>query len=161
MSPSNVVSMIIRALGYSHRMLLRTSMPLRSGSLRSIKVTSGLCSRKRWIPSLPFAASATMVMSAWALIIAEIPSRTSGWSSTVRMRIADGTLINSSFPPVLILLQLAWLKKPLCASTTGSLTDDFQKQFDSGCTIGSQCLLIFDSRYLVARQFFPLFLAYQ
>src|SRR5260221_1973476 len=68
-------------------MAIVASMPLQSGSLRSISVTSGWCSRNRCNASAPLAASATSSMSGWFLMTAAIPSRKSGWSSTLKMRI--------------------------------------------------------------------------
>src|SRR5260221_6695287 len=68
-------------------MAIVASMPLQSGSLRSISVTSGWCSRSRCNASAPLAASATSSMSGWFLMTAAIPSRKSGWSSTLKMRI--------------------------------------------------------------------------
>jgi hypothetical protein len=73
-----VVSITTRAAGNSLTMALSASIPLRSGSRRSMSVTSGRCWRNKTIASPPVAAWATMVMSAWLLMMAAIPSRNSG-----------------------------------------------------------------------------------
>jgi len=61
--------------------------PLISWSLTSIRVMSGWRSRKRSRASRPLDASPTMHMSGWLLMRVAIPSRNSGWSSTLKTRI--------------------------------------------------------------------------
>ena len=84
---------MIRASGNSVRIAAIASMPFMSGRRRSMSVMSGRCWRNRSRPSFPVLASATSSMSRWLLIIAEIPSRRSGWSSTLRMRMGAGALM--------------------------------------------------------------------
>src|SRR5262245_33424231 len=64
------------------------STPLKSGICRSMRVTSGRCDRNCSIASRPLDASATSFMSGSALTSVAIPSRRSGWSSTVRILIS-------------------------------------------------------------------------
>ena len=59
------------------------SSPSISGMYKSMSVKSGRCWRKLWIASRPFVASATSRISGSASRIAAMPSRTSGWSSTL------------------------------------------------------------------------------
>src|SRR5262249_10410762 len=86
-SVSYVVSTMIRALGNSVRIEIMVSMPLMSGSLRSIRVTSGLFLRKYSIASRPVETWATTFISGCLSITLALPSRTSGWSSTLKTRI--------------------------------------------------------------------------
>ena len=81
------VKMMMRASGNSVRIAAAVSIPLISGSLRSMSVTSGRCVRNRLIPSCPFDACATKFMSGCAANSAAIPSRYRGWSSTETIRI--------------------------------------------------------------------------
>src|SRR5262245_53939861 len=86
MSPWYVESMLMRASSDSEQRAIKASIPLMSGRRTSISVISGLKLRNCRMPSSPSAACATNSMSACASIIAATPSRNSGWSSTVRMR---------------------------------------------------------------------------
>ena len=78
--------MTMRASGNSLRMAIIASMPLMSGSRMSMSVTSGRCSRNSWMASRPVEAWATISMSGWLLMTAAMPSRRSGWSSTLKTR---------------------------------------------------------------------------
>jgi len=60
--------------------------PFTIGIWMSISVKSGRCARNSWSASLPLDASATTAMSVSVATIAAMPSRSSGWSSTVRIR---------------------------------------------------------------------------
>src|SRR5438552_12932160 len=62
----------------------------------SISVTSGRCERNFSTASLPFDASATSFMSGSAVTSVAIPSRSRGWSSTVRTRINLGSTLMAS-----------------------------------------------------------------
>src|SRR4051812_24364094 len=66
------------------------SGPLIPGSRRSIKVMSGVCSANAVRAAAPSPASATTCRSGSASIMVRRPTRTTGWSSTMRMRIFFG-----------------------------------------------------------------------
>src|SRR5438067_5450163 len=74
-------------------MAVMASTPRNPGICKSISVTSGLSSRKRTIASAPSRASPTSVISDCVSRIAATPSRSTGWSSTTRMRIAASSAI--------------------------------------------------------------------
>ena len=84
-----------------------TSMPPRSGRQRSMRVTFGLSERNASIASVPFEAAPTSDMSGWQLMIAQIPCRNSGWSSTLKIRMRESFVIfsSSSLRPAVIILR--------------------------------------------------------
>ena len=67
---------MIRASGNSWRMATVTSLPLMSDRRRSMRVTSGLCCRKRAIASAPQLAAATSSKSGSVERMAAMPLRT-------------------------------------------------------------------------------------
>src|SRR5271165_3653901 len=75
------------ASGNSLRIALIASMPHIFGICRSISVTSGRWFRNCSTASCPSHASATSSMSAWVPSRRAMPSRTTAWSSTARIRI--------------------------------------------------------------------------
>ena len=84
----------MRAFGNSPRMAMIASMPPISGICKSIKVTSWGASL--WVAQAfgERAASATNCMSGSVPIKSAIPSRRSGWSSTIRTRIDFQRLVH-------------------------------------------------------------------
>src|SRR5271166_791821 len=72
---------------------MSASRPFISGICRSISVMSGWHVRNCWIASRPLHASPTKVMSGWTPTRPAIPSRTSGWSSTMRIRICEASAL--------------------------------------------------------------------
>ena len=89
----------MRASGNSPRMAMIASIPPISGICRSIKVTSGRFSLNCASASRPVAASPAISMSASASIKAPIPSRSSGWSSAMRIRIGFSAPLTFAFFP--------------------------------------------------------------
>src|SRR5271157_1890290 len=84
---------ITLASGNSFRMAMSASRPFISGICRSISVMSGWYVRNCWIASRPLHASPIKVMSGWTPTRPAIPSRTSGWSSTMRIRIREASAL--------------------------------------------------------------------
>ena len=89
-SESDVVSMITRASGYSFLISIRADVPSIPGKRRSINVRSGRCWRNIAIASFPFVACETKSMSVCEAMIVLRPSRNTGWSSTLKIRIGFG-----------------------------------------------------------------------
>src|SRR5581483_11348214 len=87
---------MMRASGQRACRRAATSMPLMSGRRRSMSVTSGFWASKVLMASSPLCASPTTVMSFWVPMIAASPCRTTGWSSTRRMRMTPLLSIGSS-----------------------------------------------------------------
>src|SRR5215510_7876478 len=91
---------MMRACGYSRRILAMASTPLRTGMRKSIKVTSGSNWRNNSIPCCPLIPSAITSMSETVLMSATKPCRTTAWSSTTITLILSGLIyrhINDHF----------------------------------------------------------------
>src|SRR5580700_151558 len=86
-SPSWELRTMMRAFGDLSLIFLITSKPLMSGNCKSTRVTSGRSSKNRSSASPPVAAAPADIISGCRLIIASSPSRTTGWSSTHKIRI--------------------------------------------------------------------------
>src|SRR5260370_5446560 len=95
-SPSWELRTMMRAFGDLSLIFLIRSKPLMSGNCRSTRATSGLAAKNRSSASPPVAAAPTNLMSGCKLIIAAIPSRTTGWSSTHNTRIFPVSFMNLS-----------------------------------------------------------------
>src|SRR6266849_9624656 len=98
-SPSWELRTMIRAFGDLALIFLINSKPLISGNCRSTRATSGRNSKNFSSASPPVAAAPASIMSPCRLIIAAIPSRTTGWSSTHNTRIFPVSFMNL-FRPV-------------------------------------------------------------
>src|SRR5258708_6940008 len=93
-SPSWELRTMMRALGNLFLIFLITSKPLMSGNCRSTRATSGRNSKNRSSASLPVATAPANIISGCRLMIAAIPSRTIGWSSTHNTRIFPPSFMN-------------------------------------------------------------------
>ena len=100
-SSANEVSIRTCVFSSLARISRVASMPLPSARRTSMTTTSGRV-RSAWaIASTTVPASATTVMSSFALMSALTPSRTTSWSSTRRMRsllVAIGAIVASFHP---------------------------------------------------------------
>ena len=92
------MSTITRDLGPAERRAARASRstPSSFGITRSIRITSGSSRSARSIASSPSAASPTISKPSWSSRNVRSPSRTTAWSSTIRMRIDQPSRATSS-----------------------------------------------------------------
>src|SRR5271167_3106119 len=121
---------------------MSASRPFISGICRSISVMSGWYVRNCWIASRPLHASPTKVMSGWTPIRPAIPSRTSGWSSTMRIRIREASALMTGLL-LLLCLRGKCLRQPR-TSTSGRVGDagrNAQFHFGSRVDFAPYCQL--------------------
>src|SRR4029077_9298338 len=93
-SPSCELRTMMRAFGDLSLIFLIKSKPLMSGNCKSTRATSGRSLKNRSSASPAVAAAPANIMSGCRLIIAAIPSRTIGWSSTHNTRILPPSFMN-------------------------------------------------------------------